>query len=83
MLGFLVKKVKRYIRKGKCNRCGWCCLQEDCEHLEIGEIATCKIYGERFERCSLYPEMPPIIHEGCGYCFLDTWEDNKIVKRHL
>ena len=73
----------RYIRQGKCNRCGWCCEQEDCEHLERGEMATCKIYDERFERCWRYPEMPPIMHEGCGYYFLDTWEDNKVVKRHL
>ena len=73
----------RYIRKGKCNRCGWCCLNEKCEHFEMGEkIATCKTYGskDRPIRCVLFPEMPPILHDDCGYYFLDTWEDNKVVK---
>lgn len=77
----------RYVRKGKCVRCGQCCINEDCEYLtwEKDETATCLIFGkeERPLMCSLFPEMPPILLEGCGYYFLDTWEDNKIVKRNL
>jgi hypothetical protein len=47
-------------------------------------LATCLIHEEeRPLRCSLYPANPPIIHDGCGYYFLDTYEDNKIVKRIL
>jgi len=72
----------RYIRQGKCIRCGWCCAQEDCEHLKMeDDFATCLIHEEdRPLRCNLYPANPPIIHPGCGYYFLDTYEDNKIVK---
>jgi len=74
----------RYIRKGKCNRCGWCCLQDNCEYLMWnGDITFCKIYKDRFLRCRLFPEAPPILNNDCGYYFLDTWENNKIVKRHL
>ena len=70
----------RYIRKGHCIRCGWCCLNEDCEHFEFdGKTATCKIYDSpnRPIRCILYPDMPPLLHKGCGYYFIDLWEDNK------
>jgi len=74
----------RYERQGKCLRCGQCCERENCPHFETGEPATCLIYDkERPARCGLFPEMPPILFEKCGYYFLDIWEDNKIVKRHL
>jgi len=67
---------------GTCSRCGDCCLSEDCEHFEFNEemgIATCKIYGstDRPIKCSLFPDMPPILFRGCGYYFIDRWEDNK------
>ena len=74
----------RYIRQGECNRCGQCCINEDCEHFVMGEPATCLIHDkERPPKCEWFPEAPPIIFEKCGYYFLDTWEDNRIVKRHL
>ncbi len=79
-------KHPRYTRKGKCNQCGWCCLQEDCEHLEIKNgLAICLIHDDsgRPDKCKLWPEMPPIPHEGCGYYFIDLWENNKKVKRKL
>jgi len=79
-----ILKKQRYIRMGECIRCGQCCVNEDCEHFEMNEPATCLIHKkERPARCVLFPEMPPILFETCGYYFLDTWEDNKIVKRHL
>jgi len=83
--GFL---KKRYARKGDCIRCGMCCINENCEHFVMGkktEIATCEIYESpnRPLRCKLFPEMPPILFESCGYYFLDAWENNKKVKRHL
>jgi len=76
---------RRYLRKGQCNRCGWCCKHENCEHLEIKNgIATCLIYKQKRElKCTIFPDAPPILHEGCGYWFIDTWEDNKIVKKKL
>ena len=77
----------RYERQGECNRCGECCVNEECEHLEIDEeteMATCRIYDslDRPLRCKLFPDMPPIPKEfqNCSYYFLDTWEDDKIVK---
>jgi len=74
-------KKNRYIRKGKCNRCGECCINEDCEHLIWeSDIAICLIYKNRFDRCKWFPQAPPILIEKCGYYFLDTWENNRIVK---
>lgn len=69
----------RYERKGKCNRCGWCCLTEDCEHFKDN---LCGIFGssERPAKCINFPQAPPILNEKCGFYFLDTWENNKIVK---
>lgn len=75
----------RYIRKGHCNHCGFCCLggdkNEPCKDLVWeGNIATCKIYGNHPESCKLFPESPPILTEKCGYYFIDTWNNNKILK---
>ena len=79
-----LQMLNRYVRSGECIRCGQCCTNEDCEHFEMGEPATCLIHErERPLRCAEFPANPPILFEGCGYYFLDTWEDNKIVKRHL
>jgi len=76
--------MPRYIRGGQCNRCGWCCTHEDCDHFKPASdgIATCLIFGssERPEKCLVYPGNPPILHPGCGYYFIDQWENNKVVK---
>lgn len=73
--------IPRYMRRGQCNRCGWCCSYSNCEHLTFdGEVAICKIYEDRPERCRLFPQAPPILISKCGYYFLDTWENNKVVK---
>ena len=81
---------KRYKREGQCNRCGWCCLQEDppCPYLKQEEDGkyTCLVFEDpekRYLRCSLHPCGPPILHEECGYYFLDTWENNKVIKREV
>jgi len=72
---------KRYIRQGECIRCGQCCVNEDCEHFEMGVPATCKIHdGERPPRCEWFPEDPPIVFEKCGYYFLDTWKEDRVVR---
>jgi len=75
--------VIKYERKGECNRCGSCCQNEDCEHFDSeGEKTTCKIFGstDRLLKCSLFPELPPILFEKCGYYFLDKWENNRKVE---
>jgi len=73
---------RRYIRTGECVRCGQCCEREDCEHFEGGNPATCKIHDkERPPMCELFPMAPPILFKGCGYGFIDTWEDNRIVEQ--
>lgn len=48
----------------------------------MGEIANCKIYEspDRPMDCGLFPEAPPIMFKDCGFYFLDTWEDNRIVR---
>lgn len=77
-----MEKVKpRYIRQGKCNRCGWCCDYHGCSDVKrIDGKAICTIYEKRPLRCVVFPEAPPILIESCGFYFLDTWEDNRIVK---
>ena len=72
----------RYIRKGHCNRCGQCCLTEDCEHLLIEDgLATCLIHEEdRPLKCTSYPCNPPIMYKGCGYYFIDTWDNNREIR---
>ena len=78
----------RYKRQGECNRCGQCCVNENCEYLHFdNDITTCLIYDseDRPERCKLFPEMPPIpkAFSKCSYWFEDTWEDNRIVKHKV
>jgi hypothetical protein len=68
---------------GECKRCGRCCLSEDCEHLSfLDDIATCLIHDskDRPPRCVNFPAAPPIMIEECGYYFIDTLENNKIIK---
>jgi len=82
----IIHKSPRYIRKGKCKRCGWCCLREDPPYSYLkkeDDTYTCTVFDDKDERdvrCGLYPGNPPIVYELCGYYFIDTWEDNKIVK---
>jgi len=72
-------KNLRYIRYGKCNRCGFCCLggdkNEPCDKLEWkGNLPICTIYENRPRTCKEFPEMPPILTDKCGYYFVDLWE---------
>lgn len=74
-------KRPRYIRKGKCNRCGWCCEYRVCDHLTYEDgVAICGIYEDHPGECQRFPQAPPILTETCGFYFLDTWENNKVVK---
>lgn len=79
-------KKRRYERAGKCNRCGKCCMNEDCEYFKIEEnIATCLIHNDpnRPLKCVIYPYGPPIIFDTCGYYFIDTLDNNKIIRMGL
>jgi hypothetical protein len=75
----------RYERIGKCNQCGWCCRNENCEHLEVTNgKATCRIHptltggvDKRPSKCANFPQLPPILHNGCGYSFVDQWDANR------
>ena len=41
-----------FIRTGKCNRCGICCMDDKCPHFKwIDGVATCLIYDKRAEEC--------------------------------
>ena len=77
-----VYETRRYKRAGNCKRCGQCCLTVNCDHFEMGEVATCKIHDspDKPSDCELFPEAPPIMIKGCGYYFLDIWENNRIVR---
>jgi len=73
---------RRYKRQGSCKRCGWCCEYHGCPDVIYDEkgMAICTIYDDRPDRCRVFPEAPPILHKECGFYFLDTYENNQIVK---
>jgi len=82
--------VPRYERQGECNRCGICCLAEDCQYFEWGEsagnkIGICTVFGkpERYARCVNFPAVPPIMILECSYRFLDTQENRVIGPREI
>lgn len=73
----------RYERYGQCNRCGWCCSHEDCEHFVPADateegLAICLIHDQRPYRCDVFPSAPPITHDKCGYWFFDTVTNKKL-----
>lgn len=71
----------RYERRGDCNKCGKCCLTENCEYYrEKNGKGICKIFGkpERPEKCLIYPANPPLNYKECSYYFYDKWENKKI-----
>lgn len=78
----------RYERRGICLRCGWCCMNEACPNLAfVSGLAKClahpSVTGKKDQRepkCGRFPQAPPIMHEDCGYWFVDTWEDDRVVK---
>ena len=73
--------IPRYERRGQCNRCGVCCIKEDCEYLKIeNEKATCLVFDkpERRSYCKDWPEAPPIIYKTCGYYFFDKADKREI-----
>ena len=74
---------RRYLRKGKCNHCGWCCVQEGCKDLVYvdGKYLCGLFYSDKRPlKCKLYPDDPPVKNPECGYYWLDRWENDKIVK---
>lgn len=74
---------RRYLRKGDCLQCGWCCIQEGCTELVFdGEKYRCGRYHspDRPEKCKNFPQAPPILNPDCGYYFLDRWENDRVVK---
>jgi len=76
-------KGLRYLRQGQCDRCGWCCEQRVCpDYLRYDKEgkAVCTIYPQHPGECQRFPQAPPILVESCGFYFLDTWENNRLVK---
>ena len=72
----------KFIRSGKCKRCG-ACEKSSCPHLTWEDgLATCKTYGkgDYLEwRCDVFPDGPfcKVILEGiCGYKFEPLTEDD-------
>lgn len=75
--------MPRYVRKGKCNQCGQCCLNEKCDHLFLKQSDGkyyCRIYNskDRPRKCKLFPANPPIIFENCGYYFIDKVDNRRL-----
>lgn len=72
----------RYIRHGECARCGWCCEREECGYFKReGGFATCGRHGNgQPEKCVLYPEVPPLVSRRCGFWFVDTFEENRVIR---
>jgi len=69
----------RYRRAGGCNKCGECCVEENCEHFEwVNGKGICKTHPVKPEKCVLFPANPPIVFKKCSYYFWDTWEKREI-----
>lgn len=68
-------RAPRYERIGGCNRCGDCCVAEECEFFVPGEVSTCTIHDDVPEKCAIAPALPPIPRcwPNCSYRFLDKW----------
>ena len=80
-----LRSQPRYIRKGECKHCGWCCMHEDCPYLEWKDGKShCTVHGTDLQPpyCKSFPDMPPIKNEKCGYYFIDKWDNNKRLKPH-
>lgn len=84
-----LSKMPRYKRLGECNMCGDCCETEGpdggpCEYFEreSPDKGICTVFGkpERYERCPLFPELPPICYERCSYYFQDRYEGGKLIR---
>jgi hypothetical protein len=78
--------MPRFQRMGKCNQCGQCCLNEDCEHLTFLENgkAFCNSHdNKRPLKCKLYPEYPPILFKTCGYYFWDIVDKRRLNVREI
>lgn len=78
----------RYLRKGNCKRCGFCCLgggkNKPCTDLGwSGEMAICKIYGDHPSACKSFPDAPPILTDKCGYYFIDQWSNKRLKAREV
>jgi len=79
---------RRFERRGECKRCGWCCAQEDCANFSMTDgVADCAIHptktggvDTREPKCRRFPQSVPIIHRGCGYWFVDRWNDDRPVR---
>lgn len=83
-----VAATKHYVREGKCNRCGFCCVggskNEPCAELVWdGEIAVCAIYGNHPPTCKSFPDAPPILTDKCGYYFIDLWTNKRLKAREV
>lgn len=40
-------------REGTCNRCGICCVDDQCSHYQVVDsVPTCLIYNERHKVCA-------------------------------
>jgi len=60
--------VARYERLGECNKCGNCCVAEDCDKFNA-VTRMCMDYEHRPSKCSNCPAAPPIMVEGCSFKF--------------
>lgn len=62
----------KFVRSGKCKRCG-SCEKPDCPHFSMEDgLATCKIHDKKPKVCKDFPDHPflRVIKSGvCGYKF--------------
>ena len=58
--------------KGRCKRCGECCLRLKCKYLEFETLdgnrrAVCTIYMKRPVGCALWPMKDDKLPPSCGF----------------
>ena len=84
-------------RTGACNRCGVCCVDEDCSHYAVvDELPTCLIYNQRHNDCGehdyshamciTFPDHPwlkVIKKQECSYQFARLDKDGNVSNEPL
>ncbi len=74
--------MTRYVKMGNCIQCGQCCKKcvgiEPCLYYID---AKCSIYDDRPVFCRNFPPDWTRCPEGCGYYFIDTENNNKVMPK--
>jgi len=77
--------TERYVRMGSCIKCGVCCKFcsgfKPCKYLDEAHDNNCRIYTTKPYACSVYPHDWQHVIEGCGFYYIDTEDNDKVMPK--